>query len=82
MRTQALPHPILAAARGGPIVTVGEERALIPRDALYRVLVRLDGAPVEQTMQLGLARIEARPKSLIADGWRGLVALVVRESGF
>ena len=85
-RTQALPHPMLAAEHGGRLPAVRlPDGQLAPRDGLYRVRLRLDGTaagnrPAE--VALGTAVIDAAPRSLLRDWATGLAAVLVRESGF
>lgn len=83
-RTAALPHPMLAAEHGGRIATLRQaDGTLLPRDALYRVRLRLDAPPPGgSSVALGTAFVEAAPRSRLQEWATALAALLVRESGF
>jgi putative peptide zinc metalloprotease protein len=85
-RTQALPHPMLAAEHGGRVPTLRQpDGRLVPRDGLYRVRLRLDALPpadARGAVAAGTAVIEAEPRSLLRDWATGIAAVLVRESGF
>ena len=82
-RMQRLPDPMLAADRGGRIpVLRGDDGREIPRDVLYRVRIRVDGAPMQMRSGLGSVRIEGEPRSLLREALVSVAAVLVRESGF
>jgi putative peptide zinc metalloprotease protein len=84
VRLHALPHPMLDARHGGPVVTeAGEGQSVSrPRAALFRVVLELDAPPAVERMHRVRAAVEAAPQSLW-DRWSGAaVATLVRESGF
>ncbi len=83
-RAQVLPHPMLSVTHGGRIpATQQSNNQLVPRDALYRVRVKLDAQPDERgAVALGTAVIDGERRSLLADAWTAAVAVLVRESGF
>jgi putative peptide zinc metalloprotease protein len=83
-RTAALPHPMLAAEHGGRIATLRQaDGTLLPRDALYRVRLRLEAPPPgDPSVALGTAFVEAAPRSRLQEWATALAALLVRESGF
>jgi putative peptide zinc metalloprotease protein len=83
-RLQALPHPMLDARHGGPVVTeTGEGRgASKPRAALFRVVLELDAPPPVERMHRVRAAVDAAPQSLWERWSSALVATLVRESGF
>ncbi len=84
-RAQVLPHQMLATDHGGRIpATKQSNGSLVPRDALYRVRVRLDEAPAAfgQRMRMGSVLIDGERRSLLADAWTSTVSVLVRESGF
>ena len=85
-RAQSLPHPMLAAAHGGRVpATEQANGSLSPRDALYRVRIRLASGPAQGAgyrQQIGSVSIEGERRSLIARWARSVVALLLRESGF
>ncbi|HRE87116.1 MAG TPA: HlyD family efflux transporter periplasmic adaptor subunit [Accumulibacter sp.] len=82
LRVTRLPHPMLDANSGGPIVTHRDGERDVAVSALYRVSIALDpGArPVGGALRHG--RIEAEPQSLWQQWLRPLFAVLVRESGF
>jgi putative peptide zinc metalloprotease protein len=85
-RAQTLPHPMLATEHGGRVPTLRQpDGRLVPRDGLYRVRLRLDAPPPEAlrgAVAAGTVSIEAEPRNLLLDGARGIVSVLVRESGF
>ncbi len=82
-RAQRLPDAMLAADRGGRIpVLRGDDGRETPRDALYRVRIRIDGSPSQPRSGLGSVRIEGEPRSLLGEAFRTVAAVLVRESGF
>jgi putative peptide zinc metalloprotease protein len=82
-RTQTLPHPMLSTEHGGRIAVLKPQNGVSPpRDALYRVHIKLVLSEPPQSMMLGTAVIEARAHSLAIDWLRNAAAVLVRESGF
>ena len=86
-RTTALPHSMLDASAGGPIATLKpslEDRKpeRSPRDALYRVRITLDSAPVGQQMMLANAVISGEGHAWLPTIFSRIAAVVIRESGF
>lgn len=82
-RAQRLPDAMLAADRGGRIpVLRGDDGREVPRDALYRVRIGIDGVPSQLRSGLGSVRIEAEPRSLLREALVSVAAVLVRESGF
>jgi putative peptide zinc metalloprotease protein len=85
-RVAVLPHPMLAAEHGGRLPSARlPDGQLVPKDGLYRVRIRLDAPPASAAstaVALGTATIEATPRSLLREWTTGLVAVLVRESGF
>lgn len=81
-RTLRLPEPLLSTAFGGaiPVLQGGEGR--VPRDALYRVRVALDGAPPAAAVRGGTVVITGARRSLALDAFEGLAEIAIRESGF
>jgi putative peptide zinc metalloprotease protein len=87
-RSQVLPHPMLDAHTGGPIVTLsaapadGQSGARVPQDALYRVRLKLDApAPLRQ-MAIGRVVIEGTQRAYLESVWERIATVIVRESGF
>ncbi|HMM54203.1 MAG TPA: HlyD family efflux transporter periplasmic adaptor subunit [Candidatus Desulfobacillus sp.] len=81
-RVQRLPHAMLDSRFGGTIGTQAGERQPLPREALYRVRLRLDAPPDEVREMRGSARIEGRRRSLAWEALKGSLAVLIRESGF
>ena len=83
-RAQVLPHPMLASDHGGRIAAIKQANgSLTPRDALYRVRIRLDTDPLmHRSVEIGSAIIDGGRRSFLSELWTNLLALVVRESGF
>ena len=87
-RAQSLPHPMLAAAHGGRLpATEQANGSLSPRDAFYRVRIRLSSVPGPATrgayrQRLGSVSIEGESRSLLAHWATSAAALLLRESGF
>lgn len=87
-RQQRFAHPMLAVDHGGRLPALrGPEGQLIPRDALYRVRIRIDtGATppggVRWRETPGAVRIEAERRSLLLDWGRHALSVLIRESGF
>lgn len=80
-RAGVLPDVLLAGVFGGPVETVEGEK-LVPREALYRVRMRLDEPPPAMRVAQVTAVIEGRRESLAADWLRSVSAVLIRETGF
>jgi len=81
-RTTVLPHYSLNAKSGGDIVTLENEEN-IPRDAIYRVRVKLDAPPPEsRQMKTGNVVISGEAKAWLPTILKRIGAVAVRESGF
>ena len=81
-RTTVLPHYSLSAKSGGDIVTLENEKD-IPRDAIYRVRIKLDMPPPEsRQMKTGNVVISGEAKAWLPTILKRVGAVVVRESGF
>ena len=83
-RMQALPDPMLATDRGGrvPVLKAAANGALVPRDALYRVRLKLAQPVTRSSTALGSVAIEGAERSLLGTWATALAAVFVRESGF
>ncbi len=93
-RTAALPHAMLDAQSGGPIATLPPAKVehstnaaaahavQAPRDALYRVKIELDYAPLQPHMAVGRVVINADRQAWFTSAFANTAALFVRESGF
>ena len=82
-RTAVLPHYSLSAKSGGDIVTLENEKNT-PRDSIYRVRVRLDMPPLENSRQMktGDVVISGEAKAWLPTILKRISAVAVRESGF
>lgn len=82
-RTQRLPHSMLDGRYGGPIATqvAGQDEGT-PLDAVYRVRLQLAEALPVQHETRGTVQIEGERRSLLWDGTRWLIGILIRESGF
>ncbi|MGB3289721.1 MAG: site-2 protease family protein [Burkholderiaceae bacterium] len=82
-RTRRLTHTMLNGNHGGPIpVQAARGHEDEPVDALYRVRLRLD-QPLEDLRETsGRVIISGEPRSLLGDGTRHLLSILIRESGF
>ena len=81
-RTTVLPHYSLSAKSGGDIVTLENEKNM-PRDAIYRVRIKLDMPPPEsRQMKTGNVVISGEAKAWLPTILKRIGAVAVRESGF
>jgi len=81
-RTTVLPHYSLNAKSGGDIVTLDNEKN-VPRNAIYRVRVKLDSPPPENhQMKTGNVVISGEAKAWLPTVLKRIGAVAVRESGF
>ena len=94
-RQQRFAHPMLAVDHGGRLPAIrGVDGQAVPRDALYRVRIRLDlpaalgtdavggGDAVRWRESVGAVRIEAERRSLLGESLRYALSVLIRESGF
>ena len=86
LRVTRLPHPMLDANSGGPILTHRQDERDVVVDALYRVSITLDAgsesAAATAAGAIRRGRIDAEPQSIWQQWLRPLLAVLVRESGF
>ncbi len=87
-RIPVLPHHMLDAQTGGPIVTLnaapgdGQPGTRVPRDALYRVRLQLDAPPPMRQMAISRVVVEGQRRAYLATVIERIAAVFVRESGF
>jgi len=77
-----LPDAMLSTRHGGPITTLDHHEKLVPAASLYRVRIRLDAPPPNAAMQRGRVVADARSEALAKGLFNGVVALLIRETGF
>ncbi len=81
-RTTVLPHYSLDAKSGGDIVTLENEKN-VPRNAIYRVRVKLDSPPPEsRQMKTGNVVISGEARAWLPTILERISAVAIRESGF
>ncbi|MGJ3262746.1 MAG: HlyD family efflux transporter periplasmic adaptor subunit [Salinarimonas sp.] len=74
--------PELASDHGGGVAANLRDGALVPHEAVYRiVLLPAEGGAPEMALR-GTVRLEGEAESFVLRAWRGIVAVLVRESGF
>lgn len=79
--SRLLPQAMLASVHGGPIAArAGKNGELVANESLYRVTVRVRASTPALAPVTG--HIEGERSSLLWDGARRAIAVVVRESGF
>jgi putative peptide zinc metalloprotease protein len=81
-RTAALPQALLSARHGGPVAVLQDASGLTPRDALYRVRIRLDAPPATARVLRGQAVIEGEARSWLADVAKPMLVVLIRELSF
>lgn len=81
-RSSKLAHPVLDARHGGTISTHMDGNQAVPAEALYRVRLALAQPLTDPHERPGQVSIEGDRQSLAWRFVQGVVALVVRESGF
>ena len=82
-RTHRLAHPMLDSRHGGKLATRQDGKEIVLSEAMYRVRLRLE-KPIDakQHELRGVARIQGKPRSLVWEGIKGTLAILIRESGF
>ena len=81
-RLAGLPHPMLSSRHGGSLAVLADAQGLTPRDALYRVRVRLEGHPDRLAVRRGTAVIDAAPRSWLVEAGKSLLVVLIREASF
>lgn len=81
-RTSALPHPGMSTDHGGPIPTVAEGRAVVPREALYLVRLKVQGAPDQVRWSRGRVTLQGQRHSKVWRAFSYAASVLIRESGF
>ena len=77
-----LDHPILATRYGGPIPLAAQTQDLIPAEPRFRVRIDLEDIPESMHEARGQLVLEGSRRSLLGNGLRNLLAVLIRESGF
>ena len=78
----ALPHALMSSRFGGPVPVLSDSAGLSPRDALYRVRIRLNEPPPHLHVQRGTVQIDAAAHSWLLDLLTAAAAVLVRELSF
>ena len=81
-RASALPHPGLSSDHGGPIPTVMDGRALVPRDSLYLVRLKVEGLPEQTRWSRGRVTLQGERHSKVWRAFSYASSILIRESGF
>jgi putative peptide zinc metalloprotease protein len=86
-RTTVLPHAMLDAQSGGPILTLPatstEHHAEhAPRDAIYRVRIILDQPPGVSRMSVGKVIITGEARAWLPSVFERIASVLLRESSF
>lgn len=81
-RVAVLPHPLLSTRHGGNLPVLQDANGLTPRDALYRVRIRLDHAPERMAVRRGKTLIEAAPRSWLVEAAKTVLVVLIREASF
>ncbi len=81
--TSFLKEPYLASVYGGDIgVQISAEKRLRPRKSWYRLILVPDEQLVAEQVIRGKVVLKGRERSIVAEVWRRVVAVFIRESGF
>jgi putative peptide zinc metalloprotease protein len=82
-RTVTLPHAMLDTEHGGQIpAATSRSGQMVPRDALYRVQIKLDQPPATARARPGNVVIESHHSDLVPQWIKDMIVVVIRESGF
>lgn len=82
VRTSFLPYEMLSTEHGGNIPVIMDASGKVPRDALYRVRVKLTDVPGVLRLQSGRAVIEGTPRSVLLNWLRPALVVLIREMSF
>ena len=77
-----LAHTMLDARYGGPIATQAGDKPSVPVDAIYRIRLALAEPLPNSRETRGRTTIEGSRQSLLWEGIKKTVAIIIRESGF
>ena len=82
--TRVLPDGLLSLPSGGHIATRETRQGLVPENAVYRVVLRSQDAPLSNlnASQRGKLVIRGQARSWLGRYARSVAAVVVREAGF
>lgn len=81
-RVAMLPHPLLSSQHGGNIAVLADAPGLTPRDAVFRVRIRLDQATDRIAVRRGSATIDAAPRSWLIEAAKSILVVLIREASF
>ena len=81
-RSARLLNPMLDSRHGGHIATQSGDKDGIPTEALYRVYLELASPLPELHETRGRVAIDGERRSLVWQGIKNVMAVLIRESGF
>lgn len=81
-RMVVLPHPLLSSQHGGNIAVLPDGQGLTPRDAVFRVRIRLEQAADRIAVRRGNVRIDAAPRSWLVEVVKSVLVVFIREASF
>jgi putative peptide zinc metalloprotease protein len=82
VRVSALPHPGMSADHGGSIPTVMEGKAMVPREAMYLVRLKVEGKPDQARWTRGRITVQGKRHSKLWTAISYASSILIRESGF
>lgn len=81
-RVTSLSHPLLSSQHGGNIAVLPDAAGLTPRDAIFRVRIRLDHAAERIAVRRGSVTIDASPRSWLVEAAKSVLVVLIREASF
>ncbi|MDP1611807.1 MAG: HlyD family efflux transporter periplasmic adaptor subunit [Sulfuritalea sp.] len=81
-RVATLSHPLLSSRHGGNIAVLPDSAGLTPRDAIFRVRIRLDRASDRIAVRRGSVMIDAAPRSWLIEAAKSVLVVLIREASF
>jgi putative peptide zinc metalloprotease protein len=81
-RASQLPHPMLSSQHGGGIAVLPDADGMTPREAMFRVRIRLDQATDRIAVRRGSVTIDATPRSWLIDATKSVLVVFIREASF
>lgn len=81
-RVASLPHPLLSSQHGGNIAVLPDAPGLTPREAVFRVRIRLEQAADRIAVRRGSVTIDAAPRSWLIEAIKSVLVVFIREASF